>query len=165
MADGFLLLRSLHLLFGVLWAGGAVYRGVVVERASRVDAGFKDRFFARSLHGPYMGATALGTVGFGVATLLQGIGAYRADSLGGGMFLFHGALGLAMLALVLGLAGHLPTDIRLKPLAQARLEGGLDAAGEAAYARLERREGLLGRASFVLIVGALLGMVFFRAFI
>jgi hypothetical protein len=156
------LLRGLHILAGVLWAGGGIYF-MVVARRMHGDPAVRDRFHATGAHGPYMGLTSIATFGFGLAVLLQGT--YDREALGGGFFLFHGALGLASLALVLGLAGHMPLDIRLKGLAQRKLAGQLDAAGTADYERLDARSDRLAHVSAGLIGLALLGMVLFRAFI
>lgn len=155
--------RSLHMLFAVLWVGGAIYRSTVVETTLRSDSGFAERFFAQAFHGPYMGLTAIGTVGFGVARMVMAPeGAYTAAVLGDGLFLFHGAVLLGNLALLVGLLGHLPTDVKLKPIARARLAG--KAHDEKRYHALVRREALLGRVSLVLIAGAAFGMTTFRAF-
>lgn len=164
MASSEMWMRSLHILFALLWAGGGLYRGMVVERVARADDGFRDRFFASSIHGPYMGVTALLAIVFGSIRLGMGSGdpgEYDMDALGGGFFLFHGALGLAVLAFVVGLAGHMPTDLRLKRIAAARL-GGLE-HDDVVFHRLLRREVVLTRVSGLLISLAVLGMVFFRA--
>lgn len=158
MAEPFSVIRALHILFAILWAGAAVYRARVVE-ASLDRQGFRDAFFARGAHGPFMGVASLGTIAFGGA--IFAFGEYSMDALGTGPFVvLMTSVTAATVAFLVGVAGHLPTDIRIKPLAQATLGGDLE--DEAAYGALQRREAVLGRVSMALIGIAMLGMVGFR---
>lgn len=155
-------LRAFHMIFAILWVGGALYRGTVIERLMAREPDFDTRFFARAIHGPYMGVTAILTVAFGFARMgMAWEGAYSLTVLGNGFYLFWAAAMLGVLALLLGLIGHLPTDVKLKPIARARLAG--EPHDEQRYVTLRGREAALQRVSLLLIMGAAVGMVAFRA--
>jgi len=127
------------------------------------------RFYATQMGGPIIGVSSLLAVTFGSLALIRGSGgdnsSYDMAALGDGFFLFHGALGLGMLALLVGLAGHMPTQIRLRTLAGLKLEGSADSDDDERFDRLAHRDRFLGKISAGLIVGALIGMSMFRAFV
>lgn len=163
MADTASVLRFLHIAFAILWAGGGVYRSVVVggvERDPGAGARFRDIFYARGLHGPFMGITALGTIAFGLATYFTvGVDAY-----GGGLSqrILEVGMATALAAFLVGLLGHVPSEKAIKPLAEARLAG--EPHDEAAYDALVRKEAKLGHWSAALVGIALLTMTTFRLF-
>lgn len=156
MAEALQIMRALHILFAITWAGAAIYRTHVVEHILEGEAA--DRFYAKGSHGPFMGISALGTVAFGGAIL--GLGDYSLDAMGTGSFVvLNTATTAATAAFLLGLLAHIPNDRHLKRLAGARLAGKGDGAE---YARHRHRDRVLGRISMALIGLAMLGMVGFR---
>lgn len=156
MADAWQIVRALHILFAIAWAGAGIYRARVVERL--LEGEVAARFYAKGAHGPFMGIAALGTVLFGGAIL--GLGDYSLDAMGTASFVvLNTAMTAATGALLVGLLAHLPNDRHLKRLAGAHLAGEGD---EAEYARHRHRDRVLGRVSMALIGIAMLGMVGFR---
>lgn len=150
MVETTTVLRSLHILFAVVWAGAGFHYSLVTRAHLRGSPARFD-FLANSKHGPFMGMVSLGTVVFGLATYFS-IGA---DAYSSGQ---NAVLGVGMLAGIVaaanGFVGHLP---HAKRTAAALDSGeGLEALG--------RQDDLLDRISAISIVVALLAMVLFRWF-
>ncbi len=162
MAEAFLGLRSAHMLFGILWAGGTLFRAMALARA-RGDEASRDTLLASAWMGPYIGVTSLATFGFGLAAMLTNSSeiAYKFEGLGDGFFLFHGALGMATFAILIGFLGHFMIDRKLIRVIAAK---GTEAFQEARYAVLTSRAYLVSYVTSALIVAAVLGMTFFRTF-
>lgn len=161
MATSLEVFRALHLLFAISWAGAAIYRASVVGGAMRRDLDFTARFYANAMHGPFMGVTAIGTVLFGGAVLGAADGAFGSEALATGPFVvLYAAVTAGTLAFILGLAGHMPLDRKLMPLARHRIDG--QEHDEVAYNRLVAREHALSRISVALIAIAMVGMTTYR---
>ncbi len=152
-------LRAVHLLFAILWAGGAVYRSHVVERVL-ADDDAAARFFATAPHGPFMGMTSVGTIVFGGALMGLNSEAYSLEAIGRGAWILGAGMGFAVMAFAIGVFGHIPTDRRLRPLAAARVAGHAHDTGT--YTLLVAREKRLGQVSLALIGLAMLTMLLFR---
>lgn len=163
MAEAAEILRFLHIVFAILWAGGGVYREAIVGQVMKKGvegARFRDTFYARGFHGPYMGITAIGTIAFGLATyFVVGVDAY-----GGGLSqrVLEAGMGFALIAFFIGLLGHVPSEKKIKPLAEARLAG--EPYDEAAYEALMAKELRLNHWSAITVGLAILAMTTFRLF-
>lgn len=153
MVETIVVIRSLHILFAVLWAGAGVYFFMVAQKHLQQEEEEILSFIATSKHGPYMGATALGTVGFGLATWL--INGGEAYTTAGNAILGIGALG-AIIGMLVGFFGHMPNSVHAKKA--------LDSQDHAALPAIGRREALLGKTSAVSISIALVAMITFRWF-
>jgi hypothetical protein len=152
MVEAVTIVRSLHILFAVLWAGGA-FHFQKISKVSMEGQGALLEFLGNSKHGPYTGITALGTFAFGTATwAMVGGDAY---STAGNVVLGFGALG-ATVGMLVGFFGHLPVSIRIK--------GALAQGDDESLERLARRETLLARFSISGIGLGLLAMITFRWF-
>lgn len=150
MVEAVAIVRSLHILFAILWAGGGIHYARVTWPALRATS-MQGSFVAASRHGPFMGLTSLGTVSFGLAVFFM-VGPANYSSTESAI------LGVGMLAGIIGavngFAGHLPAEIKLK----AAMADGADLGPFLA------REDLLGRISMAAIGIALLAMITFRWF-
>lgn len=152
VVEAITVVRSVHILFAVLWAGASMHFAFVSKKPME-DQGIHLHFLADSKHGPYMGMTALGTVGFGIATWsMAGGDAYSSTQ---NMILGMGALA-AVVGLLVGFGGHLPNSIRAK---KAIAAGDVDACSA-----ISAREVLLDRISMGAVGFALLAMIVFRWF-
>lgn len=149
----FEVVRSLHILSAVMWAGGGLLWAFVIHKIAREDEGVYRAFYARSFFGPYMGLTSLLTVAFGFITFFTFPGSYDGAE--------NAILGVGMLAgvvgFVIGWAGHMPNAIKLSKLLN---EGG----DEDIIQRRFRKENRLHHASAGAIAVALLSMILFRLF-
>lgn len=152
MVEAVTVIRSLHILFAILWAGGGIHYARVTWPALRATS-LEAPFIGASKHGPFMGLTSLGTVGFGLATyMMVGPDSY---SSAGNAILGVGMLA-AVVALINGFAGHLPTEIKIRHAVDDGDEDELD--------RLLGKEHVLGLISLGTVAVAILSMVTFRWF-
>lgn len=146
-------IRSLHILFAVLWAGGGLFWSTVLEQFMNRSPEAKRSWMLTGMYGPYLGVTSLLTVVFGVwVYILRGADAYSSAG--------NAVLGIGMLAgligMLVGWLGHLPISFKM---AKA------DAAGDqAAWDRLDTRDVMLTKVSLATVGIALLSMVMFRWF-
>ncbi len=161
MADTIQVLRAIHILAAITWGGAVLYRAHVIEKVLQDDEAAR-RFFATAPHGPFMAISALITVAVGGAVMGMNSDAYSLDAIGNGSWVLGLGMGFAVIALGLGFAVHMPTDMKLKPLAQARKSG--QDHDEATYQKLVSKEALFGRISVALVSLSMLAMVTFRMF-
>ncbi len=164
MVEVLQVIRALHVLFAIAWMGGAAYAFSVILSAGRRDrhgGSLLASFYATGRHGPFMGVTSTGTILFGGAVM--GMGEYGSDALGGmgGPMVLGLSMTFALGAYIVGLAGHVPTEKRLRRHARTVLGG--DEPGPE-YGRLLGRNHVLAHVSLGLLGLSLLGMLTFRFF-
>lgn len=143
--------RSLHILFAVLWAGGALfYQFHLTRRFS--DEQFARAFWNGAMHGPYFGATSLGTVVFGLTTFFAGT--YDVETYGFGFHVLGIGIAMGTIGMLIGFLGHLPVALKVdKALKTGEPLGPLMA-----------KDHRLNIASLVTVGIAFLAMVTFRLF-
>lgn len=155
MADLVSVVRSLHILFAILWAGGSLYHGLIAMGSFfNGDADARRRWWARGKFGPYLGITSALTLVFGLWAYFA-VGGPDAYSSGGNMVLSIGMLA-GFVGVLVGWGGHMPTMIGLAKAVDA---GDLDA-----IERLEHKEHLLDKISLWAVLIALVTMTTFRLF-
>ncbi len=159
-------LRALHILSAIAWAGGAVYSTSVIQsavRAGGVGAKLEAAFYASGRHSVFMAVSSVATILFGGAVM--GLGDYSTEAIGFGAMVMGMSMTLALGAFGVGVFGHAPTEKKLKPLAGKFLDGSLEAPSEGEYRSLVARNHKFTRASMALIGFAMLGMLTFRMFL
>lgn len=117
--DGWLLLRLVHILGGVLWLGAGTFMLTMIMPAVK-DAGMAGKGFmmtvvSRGGFGKFYGPVAIVTVLAGITLYVHG-GYQKApfDTTASTMLTI--GMGLAIIALLDGLAVILPTEMKLKKL-------------------------------------------------
>ncbi len=154
MADALTVVRSLHILFAVLWGGASLFWGTVARKLGEKDASVPRAFIARSAVGPFLGITSLLTMVFGLATyFVMGPSNYAGmQNIVLSIGMFAGIVGV-----VVGWGGHLPNMVAMAKLIN-------DGGDESEIERRMVREHMLDNISFVAVVVALVTMSTFRMF-
>lgn len=139
--------RGLHMLFAILWVGGGIFVNVIPDAALKHNLEARQTFWAKTMHGPYLGVTSLLTLLFGLLTYFALPFEPSEQSTGYFMALNIGMLG-GIVGVLVGFLGHLPN---MNKLVKA-IENGDDTTA------LFEKEDRLAKISFVVTAIALVAM-------
>ncbi len=164
MPEPIVVLRAIHILFAILWAGAAVYATRIhMPLTSGPDRSYAVHFYGRGAHDAWMGLAATGTLAFGGVLLIVNDGAYASEVIGmGGAALMGLGMTAAMVAYGVGILGHARNGRKLRD--DARAIGRGDSSVEARFDALRQKDARLSVVSAGLVGVAMLCMVSFRFF-
>ncbi len=159
MAEVFDIMRTLHIVFAVLWAGAVIFWGTVLARDRSGSTAMRHHIWKQSLYGPFLGFTSLLTVAFGLATFFTADGGYDAytSTYGTGATVLMIGMTAGIAATIIGWGGHMPLGMKMQKAVKA-------GASNEEIAVLEAKDHRLDRISLILVVIALLSMATFRLF-
>ncbi len=164
MATTFAIARALHILFAILWVGGAIYATRIHLPLIREAQEYALRFYAKSKHDAWMGLTATGTMVFGGIVLLLNRDGYGSEIIGmGGAALMGLGMTASMVAYGIGILVHVPNSRKLRVAASAIRSG--DGSQQASFDSLVARDNRFSMISAGLVGAAMLCMVSFRLFV